>query len=124
MRRLLATAATAAVLAAAPASASAEVTKWVAVDSVGTSHVIAGFSTMWMLTVTGIREGEGAPSTEVVITLTPSSGSGNAVTEKTHDRCHQMALLAVVKPGRFQLDVSYNVVSNLRLTGCSLTRID
>jgi len=125
MRRLLAIAATAAVLAAAPAIASAEVTKWVAVDSVGASHQTIGFSTFWVLAVSGIREGEDAPSTEVLTTFTGSASSPFSVGEKTHDRCHQMALLALTKPGRFRLDVSYLITSsNLRLDGCTLTRID
>jgi hypothetical protein len=126
MRRLLATAVTAAVLAAAPAIASAEVTTWAAVDSVGTSYVQTSFYKYWVFAVTGIREGADAPSTEVLLSFVPNTFGGSEYGRgETLAHCHQMALLSMAKPGRFQLEVTSEPANPLlRLAGCTLTRID
>ena len=67
------------------------------------------------ITVTGIIAGQGAPST-----LTYQLEGGSYAGTDAAARCDRLALLAMSKPGKFQLVMKYGYLSGLDAFSCKL----
>ncbi|HET9449705.1 MAG TPA: hypothetical protein VFO83_02430 [Aggregicoccus sp.] len=71
--------------------------------------------------VTGVLQGEAAPTT-LVFRYSAASGSSYE-SPRTFERCERMALLAMSKPGQYLLELRQDSVSGYTLqVGCKLTR--
>lgn len=124
MHRLLAGAAAVALLAA-PAVATADVRRYVAVDAVEVAHLQIFSSSAMFIFVAG-RDESGAEASRGFYLPTHSSSPSTPPTGYTVEACQRMALMALAKPGRYDLEVTYSVQTERAdlLQRCRLIRND
>jgi hypothetical protein len=99
--RLLAGAAALALLAA-PAVAAAEVHRFSAVDAVESGIVFLGSYNYLLLAVTGVDE----TGAQVTRRYVAGFGSTMETLVSAKEQCDRMALLALAKPGRYDLQIA------------------
>jgi hypothetical protein len=112
-RLLLAGAAAAALVSAAPADAQSGVTRYVfvAVDAVEVRYS--------QFAVTGVLDGESAPQT---VTVSFASSTNGSTSGDQVAACEELALLAMTRPGQFRFEIqtftgsSYNACKLARVT--------
>jgi hypothetical protein len=120
--RLLAGAATLALLAA-PAVAAAEVHRYQTVDAIETAHVYIPYGQNLVIAISGTLDTGAQHTAYYVGFLDEGATSESAALEG----CQRMALMALAKPGRFRLEVVDETTRDTgytRLVRCKLVRND
>jgi hypothetical protein len=110
-----------------PAPASAETTATYVFESVESYNIVGDTTGLDQVEVTGVIQGESARSTvKLSYTVTygsTSSGTDYTSAKRTFDRCERLVLLALSKPGLYQLEMRQERDSfSVQYIGCKLTR--